>query len=160
MASLQDYAQEEIVVDATNMKLGRMASYVAKNLIQGKRVVVINAEKAVVTGTKKAILKRYLMLLGRSQKRSIHRPGVWYPRAADKLVWYTIVRMLPKKKPKGRMAASRLRVYVNVPEKYKDAKPVTFEDAKLTSSRSRSGRLIRYMTVEQISRELKGGRLK
>ncbi|MEM2910051.1 MAG: 50S ribosomal protein L13 [Nitrososphaerota archaeon] len=157
MVSFQDYAQEETVIDATNLKLGRMASYVAKNLIQGKKVVIINAEKTIVTGTKKAILERYLMLLGRSQKRSIHRPSVWYPRTSDKLVWYAIVRMLPKK-PEGRAAASRLKVYVDVPEKYKHTKPVSLEEAKLASTRNRSGRLIRYMTIEQISRELKGGR--
>lgn len=159
MASVQKYAQEEeMVVDATNLKLGRMASYVAKNLMQGKKVVVVNAEKAIVTGKKKAILERYLLLLGRSQKRSIHRPSVWYPRRPDKLVWYTIVRMLPRKKAKGKMAMHRLKVYVGIPEKYKNAKLVSFEDAKLSSIRNRSGKLIRYMTIEQIFRELRGGR--
>ncbi|MCL7398235.1 MAG: 50S ribosomal protein L13 [Thaumarchaeota archaeon] len=159
MVNIQTYAQEEeIVVDATNLKLGRMASYIAKNLMQGKRVTVVNAEKAIVTGNKKAILERYLMLLGRSQKRSIHRPSVWYPRTPNKLVWYTIVRMLPKKKAKGKMAMHRLKVYVGVPEKYKNATLTSFEEAKLTSTRNRSGKLIRYMTIEQISRELKGGR--
>lgn len=149
--------EEEIVVDATNLKLGRMASYIAKNLMQGKRVVVVNAEKAIVTGNKKAILERYLMLMGRSQKRSIHRPSVWYPKTPNKLVWYTIVRMLPRKKTKGMMTMHRLKVYVGIPEKYKNAKLVSFEDTKLSSTRNRSGKLIRYMTIEQISRELRGG---
>ncbi len=159
MASIQNSIQEEeIVVDATNLKLGRMASYIAKNLMQGKRVVVVNAEKAIITGNKKAILERYLMLLGRSQKRSIHRPSVWYPRMPDKLVWYAIVRMLPRDKAKGSMAMQRLKVYVGMPEKYKNRKLVSFEDAKLTSIRNRSGKLIRHMNIEQISRELRGGR--
>ncbi|MCS7136586.1 MAG: 50S ribosomal protein L13 [Nitrososphaerota archaeon] len=158
MVNVQNYVQEEeIAVDATNLKLGRLASYVAKNLMQGRRVVVVNAEKAVVTGNKKAILERYLMLVGRSQKRSIHRPSVWYPRTPNKLVWYAIVRMLPRKKAKGKMATHRLKVYVGIPEEYKNAKLVSFEDAKLTSIRNRSGKLIRYMTIEQISRELRGG---
>ncbi|MEM1991118.1 MAG: 50S ribosomal protein L13 [Nitrososphaerota archaeon] len=159
MASVQKYVQEEeLVVDATNLKLGRMASYVAKNLIQGKKIVVVNAEKAIVTGNKKAILERYLMLLGRSQKRSIRRPSAWYPRMLDKLVWYTIVRMLPRKKAKGKVAMHKLKVYIGIPEEYKNAKLVSFEDAKLSSTRNRSGKLIRYMTIEQISRELRGGR--
>lgn len=147
-----------LVVDATNMKLGRMASIIAKKLMEGMNVVVVNAEKAVITGSKKAILERYLMLIGRSQKRSIWRPTVWYPRKPENIVRYTIIRMLPRKKPKGREAAKRLKVFRGIPDSFKDVEKVSFEDALLKSIRNRSGKLIRYMTVGELSKELLGGR--
>ncbi len=40
----------EIVVDATNHVVGRLASVVAKWALEGRRVVIVNAERAVVTG--------------------------------------------------------------------------------------------------------------
>lgn len=150
--------RDVLVVDATNMRLGRMAPLVAKNLMEGKRVVVLNAEKAVITGSKKAILKRYLMLLGRSQKRSMWRPTVWYPRSPENIVWHTIVKMLPRREPRGREAARRLKVFRGVPDAFKNVKAVSFEDALLKSIRNRSGKLIRFMTVEELSKELLGGR--
>ncbi|RLI36579.1 hypothetical protein DRO60_05575, partial [Candidatus Bathyarchaeota archaeon] len=47
------------VIDATGLVLGRMASIVAKRLLMGERIAIINAEKAVISGKKKAIVNRY-----------------------------------------------------------------------------------------------------
>ena len=41
-----------IVVDATNHIAGRLASNVAKLLLQGQRVTVINCEKIMMSGTR------------------------------------------------------------------------------------------------------------
>ena len=50
-----------VVVDASNQRLGRMASRIAKMLLLGMNVIVVNAEKAVITGKKKAILELSLI---------------------------------------------------------------------------------------------------
>ncbi len=39
------------VVDASGLILGRAASVIAKRLLNGESIVVVNAEKAVVTGS-------------------------------------------------------------------------------------------------------------
>ena len=46
---IQD-GDELLVIDATGHRLGRLASRVAKMLLQGKRVVIVNARDAVITG--------------------------------------------------------------------------------------------------------------
>src|SRR5439155_422411 len=51
-------AQPEEIVDASNLILGRMASYVAKKALDGKSMVVINAERAVISGTKERVVAR------------------------------------------------------------------------------------------------------
>ena len=149
--------KETYVVDATNCKLGRLASRVAKLLMQGHRVFVINAEKAVITGKKKAIMERYLFLRSRKQLTSHKVVKVWYPTLPEGILRYTIMRMLPRKKPKGREAVHRLRVYRGHRE-IPGAKPIEIPDAKMERPISRSRRVIRYMTLGEVSRELRGGR--
>jgi large subunit ribosomal protein L13 len=126
-----------VVIDGTNHRLGRLASRVAKMLLEGKRVVVLNADKIVITGSKSAILARYRYLL-------------------DRIFWYTVRRMLPRKKPKGREALSRLRVYNGVPEEFAEVKPMTVEDALHRSEMSRSGKLIKWMTLGELSKLIGG----
>jgi len=147
-----------VVVDASNQRLGRMASRIAKMLLMGMNVIVVNAEKAIITGKKKAILERYQRLLARRQFSSHKKINVWYPRKPDRLVWYTIARMLPRKKPKGREALRRLKVYAGVPKEYEKVEKLSFPEAALTEARSRSGKLIRYMTIAELSNLISGGR--
>lgn len=155
---MEQAASGRIIVDADRQKLGRMASRVAKLLLSGVEVVVVNAEKAIVTGSKNANLNRYLRLMRRRQLSSHKVIKVWYPRKPDRLVWYTIVRMLPRKKPRGREAVKRLKVYVSVPEQFQNVEKIRFKDADLGDGISKSGRVQRYMTIEEISKITRGGR--
>ena len=152
-------AEDLVVIDGSNHRLGRLASRVAKMLLEGKRVVVLNADKIVITGSKSAILARYQYLLDRTWLSSIERVQVWNPRRPDRIFWYTVRRMLPRKKPKGREALSRLRVYNGVPEEFSNFKAVTVEDALHRSEISRSGKLIKWMTLGELS-ELIGGKVR
>ena len=105
----------DLVVDAEGKILGRMASYVAKELLKGKRVAIVNAEKAVITGNPQTILNKYLTR--RSIQSTIHpRKSPVQPRTPDRIVWRTVRGMLPMKKAKGREALRRLRVFIGVPE--------------------------------------------
>lgn len=148
---------KQIVIDATNHRLGRLASRVAKLLLKGERVVIVNAEKAVITGSERAVLERYLMLIQRTAFASLSKIKVWYPRRPDRILWYTIARMLPRKKPKGREALKRLRVYVGTPSEFSGVPLTVFEDALHKSEVNRSGKLVRTVTLERLS-ALIGGR--
>ena len=54
-----------LVFDASNKVLGRLASHVASELLTArkagnqKRVIIVNAEKAIVTGPKTAVFAKY-----------------------------------------------------------------------------------------------------
>lgn len=144
---------DTVVIDASNQRLGRMASKVAKMLLQGKSVIIVNSEKAVITGNKRSILERFFMLSRRKQKTSLKEVKVWYPNKPDNLVKYAIVRMLPRKKHKGKQAAKRLKVYVGTPPEYEGLEKLSFPEAT-ARIRSSSGRLIRWLTMEEISKEL------
>ena len=106
------------VFDASNMILGRLASHVAKILIEGQktgsqdRVIVVNAENAVVSGSKKAVFATY-----RKKYELNHaRKGPFFPRMPDKILKRTVRGMLPyQKKTSGRNAIRNLRVTIGCP---------------------------------------------
>ena len=152
--------KREVVVDASMHRLGRAASRIAKLLLSGVNVTIVNAEKAIITGKKQAILERYKFLLSRRAFVSPKRGTVWYPRRPERIFWYTIYRMLPRHNNRWKEALKRLKVYVGVPKELENAEKTVLEEAVLKKPRSRSGKLIRYITLAELSKELTGGRLK
>jgi large subunit ribosomal protein L13 len=142
-------AQPEEIVDASNLILGRMASYVAKKALDGKTMVVINAERAVISGTKERVVARAKLklktrTLGNLEKSPTH------PRKPDGYVRRVIRGMLPWKKTGGKNAFHRVKVYVGTPSEYQD-RPVT-KVADANASRLR----VPYITVAQLSGEIGG----
>ncbi|GAG00354.1 unnamed protein product, partial [marine sediment metagenome] len=63
------------VIDADGLILGRMASVVAKRLLEGERIDIVNAESIVVSGRRLQIIKarkEFLELGGRQDKGPFH----------------------------------------------------------------------------------------
>ncbi|NOZ81645.1 MAG: 50S ribosomal protein L13 [Candidatus Micrarchaeota archaeon] len=100
------------VIDASGAVLGRLASRVAKMLLEGERVTVVNAEKIIITGNPDSVFERFL------EKRNRGDPikGPFYPKRPDTVFRRVVRGMLPYKKEKGRKAFSRLKVYIGNPE--------------------------------------------
>jgi large subunit ribosomal protein L13 len=106
---------EPLIVDANNAVAGRLASVVAKQLLQGEHVVIVNAEKAVVSGNRASLVLEYKEQLG-LRTRSAPWKGPLHPRQPDRLLRRIIRGMVPWKKDRGRKAMKRLRVYTGKPE--------------------------------------------
>jgi large subunit ribosomal protein L13 len=117
------------VVDASGLVLGRLASHVAKRILIGENVVIINAEKAIITGSKKNIVEEFKIRLGTKTFQSQKFAPV-HARRPDRYVRRVIRGMLPWKKPRGKSAYRKLKVYISVPENYKEVSTQTFLDAK------------------------------
>jgi len=124
---------EDLVVDASSLVIGRLSSIVAKQLLQGKRVTIVNAEKALMTGSRqRAINDRLLFLEVKGRISSRHTPRHF--RRPDNYLRRSIRGMLPRRKPKGVAAFKRLRVFIGVPEQYKDAAASSFEEARFEAA--------------------------
>lgn len=104
------------VIDATDTVMGRLASYVAKRLLEGEEIVIINAEKAIITGNKKDIMEKYFI----RRRVGSQRKGPYYPRMPDRILRRCVKGMLPYKKPSGKSAYKRLKVFIGVPRKYEN----------------------------------------
>lgn len=106
------------VYDASDLVMGRLASVVAKQLLsasrQGRedRVVIVNAEHAIISGKKESVVATYL---GKYELNHA-RKGPFFPRMPDKILKRTVRGMLPyQKKRSGRAALKALRVEIGCP---------------------------------------------
>ncbi len=106
------------VYNAEDKVLGRLASTVAKQLISAKkagedtRVIIVNAEKAIVTGKRTSVMSDY-----RAKYELNHaRKGPFFPRMPDQILKRTVRGMLPyQKNSSGRGALRALRVEIGTP---------------------------------------------
>lgn len=135
-------SNQATVIDASNLILGRMATEVAKRLLKGESFIILNAEKAVISGKRLSKIKeaRKKLEIGH------HRKGPYWPRRPDRFVKRAIRGMLPRKKPKGKEAYKHLRVFIGVPEISKDRKVEIISQAKadqLKCSRITVGELVK-----------------
>ncbi len=150
MASKQENVvvkNEHIVVDGTNLIAGRLASHVAKLLLKGNRVSIVNCEEIMLSGTRSNIIKEYKDFL---KIASIIHPdhGPFHPRRPDTIMTRMIRGMLPRKKPSGITAHKRLRAYIGAPKQLKSLKKIQFDKAKITRSTAN------YTTMADLGRTI------
>ena len=114
------------VYDATDLVMGRLASQVAKQLLSAAKegredkVVVVNAEKAIVSGKRDSVINTYL----KKYRLNHARKGPYYPRMPDMILKRTIRGMLPyQRKSSGRRALKSLRVEIGCPSHLREKLP-------------------------------------
>jgi large subunit ribosomal protein L13 len=116
------------VIDAKGLIIGRLSTHVAKRLLTDKNleIAIVNAEKAIVSGNKKMVIKRYL------KKRDLNHPrkGPYFPKMPDRILKRTIRGMLPYQQEKGREALKRVKVYIGVPKDLEKKKTRTVKAAQ------------------------------
>lgn len=125
--------KEWVVVDAEGQVLGRLASKVAKiirgkhkasftpNVDCGDNVIVINAEKVVLTGAKMTD-KQYVRHSGYPGGQTFQNPEEVLAKYPERLVERAVKGMLPKNRL-GRALFNNLKVVVGPDHKYEAQKP-------------------------------------
>ncbi|MBO8183087.1 MAG: 50S ribosomal protein L13 [Archaeoglobus sp.] len=131
------------VIDAKGHVLGRLSSILAKRLLSGEKIVVVNAEKAVITGEKSMVFERYLEKYERGSKEK----GPYYPRHPERIFKRTVRGMLPWKSRRGREAYRNLKVFIGVPEELRDREKEVVEQAML----EKISKTEKYVTVGEVS---------
>ena len=136
--------EQTVVVDAKGLILGRMASTIAKRLLQGENIIIMNAEKAVISG------KRLSRIKEAKKRLEVGHPkkGPFHPRRPEEIVRRTIKGMLPRRKPKGQQAYRRLKVFVDVPEELIETETQTIPDARSEKLKCP------YITVGKLAKEI------
>ena len=131
----------DVVVDARDCIMGRVASQVAERALDGERVAVVNAEEAVITGSEEDVMSVYRQ---RDAVGSDRGPN--YPKRPDRIFKRSVRGMVPYKQTRGREALERVRVYVGNPY---DDETVIFEDASLDRLST-----IKFVSLGEISDSL------
>ncbi|MEM5802268.1 MAG: 50S ribosomal protein L13 [Candidatus Aenigmatarchaeota archaeon] len=132
------------IYDATNQILGRLASVIAKNLLNGENVIVVNAEKAILSGNPRSKKEFYLQKI---HKGDPHH-GPFFSRYPDAIFRRTVRGMLPWDKPKGKKAFKRLKVFIGFPDELKNKlkeAPIQLKEADVSKLKTK------YITLEELS---------
>ena len=145
-----DVENKWVIIDATDVVVGRLASYVAKRL-RGKHradytphidtgdfVVIINAEKAKFTGNK---------LTDKVYYRHTGYPGgikdttagkILNGRFPERAIELAVKRMLPGESPLARKQFSKLRVYAGAEHPHEAQNPTVVDVKSMNKKNTRS----------------------
>ena len=114
------------VINAEGLILGRMASKIAKKLLSGEEIIVVNAEKSFLSGKKRSKVEEAKQFL----EVGAPKRGPFHYRRPDRILRKTVRGMLPIRQPKGKTAYKRLKVFMSVPEDLKEQKMESFIEAQ------------------------------
>jgi len=132
-AKISEIERKWYIIDAANKPLGRVASEAAKllrgkhkptftpNLDTGDNVIIINCEKAVLTGKKldQKMYRSHSSYIGGMKETSAR---VMMEKRADNAMMLAVKGMLPKTKL-GRQMLKKLRVYNGAEHENQAQKP-------------------------------------
>lgn len=130
------------IIDSEGAVLGRLCTVVAKRLLNGEEIAVVNSEKAIVTGRKVMIKEHYK----HEREVGTYRKGPFYPRMPDRIMKRTIRGMIPYQEPHGRAAVKKLKCYIGVPKEFQGK---TFE--KIAAAEKHPAN---YMTLQEVAKFL------
>lgn len=120
--------EKEIVIDGRGHLVGRLASKIAKEILNGQRVVVVRCELLNRSGSLfRNKLNHHEFL--RKKMNTNPRRGPFHFRAPSRMFWRVVRGMLPHKTPKGAAALGRLKVFDGIPFPYDQKKRMVVPDA-------------------------------
>jgi len=132
----------DVVVDARDCILGRVASTVAERALDGERIAVVNAERAVITGSEEDVMSVY-----RKRDEVGSDRGPHYPKRPDRLFKRSVRGMLPYKTTRGREAYENVRIYLGNP--FEDAEAEVLADTSLDRLSN-----IKFVPLGEVSEKL------
>lgn len=138
-----------VVIDGKGHLLGRLASTVAKQLLNGQKIVIVRCEALNISGEFfRAKLKYHAYLRKATRFNKTH--GLFHFRAPSRIFYKAVRGMVAHKTARGKAALDRLKVFEGVPPPYDTKKRMVVPQA-LRILRLKPGR--KYCTVARLSTE-------
>jgi len=122
------FSPKPVVIDGRGHLMGRLASVVAKNILNGNKVVVVRCEGINQSGN---FYRNKLKVLKFLRLRCNVKPsrGPFHFRAPSKMFWRTVRGMVPHKTERGKDAMKRLQTFEGVPPPYDKKKRMVVPSA-------------------------------
>jgi large subunit ribosomal protein L13 len=148
-ANPADVQKKWVLIDATGLVVGRLASIIALRLRgkhkpaytphvdDGDNVIVINAAKVVLTGKKreKKVYQHHTGYIGGIKERTAR--SILEGKFPERIVEKAVQRMLPRG-PLGRRQLANLRVYPGSDHPHAAQQPETLDVAAMNRKNTRS----------------------
>merc|ERR1712026_180433 len=127
-ATMPGFSPKPVVIDGRGHLMGRLASVVAKNILNGNKVVVVRCEGINQSGN---FYRNKLKVLKFLRLRCNVKPsrGPFHFRAPSKMFWRTVRGMVPHKTERGKDAMKRLQTFEGVPPPYDKKKRMVVPSA-------------------------------
>ncbi|NCC71631.1 50S ribosomal protein L13, partial [bacterium] len=125
--------------------LGRLGTNIAKRLLLGESIKIINCKDIVILGKKKYLVERYKNKIS----NKVVKQGPYYSRSPADMVKRSFRNMLPYKNQRGVEALKRLKCYNSTPSILLNETKEIVETAKLDSNT-----VFYYTKIEDICRIL------
>mmetsp|Transcript_47828 Transcript_47828/g.87949 ORF Transcript_47828/g.87949 Transcript_47828/m.87949 type:complete len:204 (+) Transcript_47828:109-720(+) len=109
--------KKEVIIDCKGHLLGRLASIVAKELLNGQHVTCLRTEDINISGSLFRNKLKYADFK-RKKMNSNPRRGPFHYRAPAKMFWRTVRGMIPHKTARGAAALDRLKSFEGMPHPY------------------------------------------
>jgi len=139
-----------IVIDGRGHMFGRLASIVAKLLLNGNKVVIVRSEAINISGNFYRNKLKYLDFL-KKRCNVLPKRGPFHFRAPGKIFYRCVRGMVPHKTERGKLALKRLQTFEGVPPPYDKKKRMVIPTA-LKVLRLKHGR--RFCTLGRIGHEV------
>merc|ERR1712225_192192 len=141
-AEMATISSTPIVIDGKGHLLGRLASIIAKQALNGQKVVVVRCELINVSGSFFRMKLRYHNFLHKRHLVNPKKSGPFHFRAPSKVLFRAIRGMLPHKTARGAAAIQRIKLFEGVPPPYDKEKKITkaaaFHERKVANAKLRA----------------------
>ena len=127
MAEMKVKEEKFTVIDGKDLILGRLGSNIAKRLLLGESIKLVNCKDVVILGRKKFLVERYKTKIS----NKVIKQGPYYSRSPSDLVRRALRNMLPYKNQRGIDAYKRLKCFNSVPSTLVKAEKQTIDTAKV-----------------------------
>jgi large subunit ribosomal protein L13 len=134
-----------IIVNGKDLIVGRVASFVAKQALNGETIKIINCEEMYVSGDKTFLIDE----VHRRRDQGTWSKGPFYFRRPDMFVRRIVRGMIPYKTPRGSLAYKRVMCYIGSPKELEQHKSISIDNAKISKIKN-----LKYMTVSELCKHM------
>lgn len=134
-----------IIVDGKDLIVGRVASFVAKQALNGETIKIVNCEEMYITGDKTFLVNE----VHRRRDQGTWSKGPFYFRRPDRFVRRVVRGMIPYKTSRGSLAYKRVLCYVGYPAELVQHKAISIDIANVKHVKN-----LKYLTVGQLCKHM------
>ena len=145
MAEVKAKEEKFTVIDGKDLILGRLGSNIAKRLLLGESIKLVNCKDIVILGRKKFLVERYKTKIS----NKVIKQGPYYSRSPSDLVKRALRNMLPYKNQRGIDAFKRIKCFNSVPSTLVKVEKQTIDNAQVDQMN-----VFYYTRMEDLSKGL------
>lgn len=116
------------MIDGKGHLMGRLASTIAKQALNGQEIIVVRCEEVSISGRRSRNRMNFQSYL-RKRTNTNPKHGPNHFRAPSKIIEKAVRGMLPRKTKRGEAAMERVKYYEGIPPAYEKSKRMLIPSA-------------------------------